>query len=361
MGEAQGQHWHRTVVHAEVVQQLVAGSNHIYSVIDMSLNGVEEVVKSLEISVITSVDGDLFAGDAAAAVVPGQLHHGAHVDVGDVGVFLQLAGEVGLHTAAGVPIPGLAEGNALVQHHADTHIVGVHRRHGQAHADAFNCLMQQRIRVLGNTVGHREVGLFELYVFCGLNHHVAELVGGIVTVLVDAAAAGLNGDAVAGRILRSDLVLEQGHLRHLDPQAVQQFLGVVVREDTGSLVGLVVGIQVLVQAAQVVGGSVLLHVAGVLVGQDRLAGLIERAGGMLGHPAADLRDFQQLRLAGGVGALRRLLLRQFRVTVGQVDNGIRHHNFGAIEERLLQVAGHRVIQLGQGFLRLLLDAADAHL
>ena len=82
---------------------------------------------------------------------------------------------------------------------------------------------------------------------------------------------------------------------------------------------------------------------------------------MLGHPAADLCDFQQLRLADGIGALRRLLLRQLRVTVGQVDDGIRHHDLSAIEEGLLQVAGHRVIQLGQGHLRLFLDAADAHL
>ena len=109
--------------------------------------------------------------------------------------------------------------------------------------------MQQGIRVLGDAICHREVGLLELHVLGGLDHHVAELVGGVVAVLVDAAAAGLNGDAVSGRVLRSDLILEQGHLRNLDPQAVQQLLGLVVCENTGSLIGLVVRIQVLVQTA----------------------------------------------------------------------------------------------------------------
>ena len=305
------------------------------------------------------MNGYLLAGDAAPAVVQGEFHHGAHVDVGDIGVLLQTTGEVRLHAAAGVPVPRLAEGHALVQHHPDAHIVGVHRRHGQAHADALHCLVQQGIRVLGDTVGHGQVGLLEFHVFRGLDHHVGKLVSGIVAELIQAAAASLDGDAVACGVLGGDLVLEQGHLRDLDPQAVQQLLGVVVRQDTGLLVRLVEGIQVLVHPADVVGRGVLLHEAGVFIGQHGLAGLVEGSGGMLRHPAAHFRDLQQFCLPLFVPALRGHLLRQISVAVRQVDDGVRHHDLGPVEEGFLQVTGDGVVQLGKSLFRFLLDGADA--
>ena len=69
------------------------------------------------------------------------------------------------------------------------------------------------------------------------------------------------------------------------------------------------------------------------------------AGGMLGHPAADLRDLEQLRLTGFVLAVGGHLLGQVGVAVRQADDGVGHHDLGAIEEGLLQIAGHRVVEL----------------
>ena len=80
---------------------------------------------------------------------------------------------------------------------------------------------------------------------------------------------------------------------------------------------------------------------------------------MLRHPAAHFRDLQQFRLPLLIAALRGHLLRQVGVAVGQVDDGIGHHDLGAIEEGLLQIAGNGVVQLGQGLFRFLLDGADA--
>ena len=219
--------------------------------------------------------------------------------------------------------------------------------------------MQQRIRVLGNAVSNRQIGLLELDVLGRLDHHVGQLVSRIVAVFIDAAAAGLDSDAVAGRVLRGDLVLEQAHFRDLDPQAVQQLLCIVVRQDARFLIRLVVGIQVLVQTAQIVRGCVLLHEAGVFVGKDGLAGLIEAARRMLRYPAADLCDLEQLCLALLVRALRRHLFGEVCMAVCQMDDRVRCQDLRLVEEGFLQIARHRIVQRRQLLFRFLLECAQA--
>lgn len=117
------------VVHGKVVEQLVAGNDHVDDVADVRLHSAQKIVKGLEIVRVAGGGRNALAGRAADAVVQGQFDDLAHVDVRDIGILLHAAGQVGFHAAAGVPVPGFGKRHALVLHHTDPHVVAVNRRH----------------------------------------------------------------------------------------------------------------------------------------------------------------------------------------------------------------------------------------
>ena len=357
--EAHGQNRNRTIVHGQIVEQLVAGSDNIYRVVNVLLHCLKELLKCLERARIAGMNGHLLARDAALAVVERKFYHGAHVDVGNVRVFLELTGYVGLYTAARIPVPSLRERNALIHNHANAHIIGVNRRHGQTHRDGFYCLVQQSIRILCHAVSNCQIRLLELDVHRRLNHHVRQLIGRVIAVLIDAAAAGLYGDAVSCRVLRSDFVLKQRHFRNLNPQAVKQLLCLVIRDDAGFLVRLVVRIEVLIQTAEVVGRCILLHEARILVCQQRLHGFVQIARRKFRNVTVYLCNFEQLRFALRIGAGSSLLFCEICMAVCQKNHCIRRNNLRTVEKALFQIARHGVVQRRELFLRFIANGADA--
>ena len=73
----------------------------------MGLDGFVKLLEGLEIPGITGLNGAPFAGDAGHTVVESHLNNAAHIDIRHIRILLHAAGQVGLHTAAGIPIPGL--------------------------------------------------------------------------------------------------------------------------------------------------------------------------------------------------------------------------------------------------------------
>ena len=219
--------------------------------------------------------------------------------------------------------------------------------------------MQQGIRILCHAVGDSEVRLLELDVHRCLNHHVRQLVGCVIAVLVDAAAAGLYGDAVACCILCGYFVLEQGHFCDLNPQAVEQLLCVIVRDDASFLICLVVRIEVLIQTADVIRGCILLHEACIFIRQQGLHCLIQVACRELRNMAVYFCNLEQFCLALLIGAGSGLLFRQIRVAVCQMNDRICCDDFRTIEEALFQIARYRIVQSCELFLCLVANCANA--
>ena len=332
----------------------------MYEVANLLLDSCHEVVKGLEITRTAGLDGNLLAGLAASAVGHNHVDHAAHADLTDIGVALQSAFQVGLYAAAGSPVPGLRQRNALVQKHLDTCIIVIDGRHGASHADALGCLSQEGIRVLGNAVADSHVGLFERGVHGGLDGHVGQVVDCVIAVTVDTACADLNGHVVSCGESCGCAVLEEAHLCDLDPEAVHQLLCAVLGKDTVCDIFVVVVNQVLVHTAQVIGRSVLLHEDAVLIGKHGLKRLIEVAGRLLRNVAVDFRNLKKLCLSLLVLLLRCHLLSQVSVTICQGNDTFRGNDEGLIENHLLQnIFAACSVQGSQLLFCFLLDAAYA--
>ena len=360
VGIGQGQGGNGAVVLAEVVEVGIHGRHGVDEVLDLLLDGIHELVKGLEAAGIAGLDGDELAGLAAAAVVHDHVHDTAHGDLADIGVGFQTALEVGLDTSAGSPVPCLGERNALVEQHLDAGVVVVDGGHGAAHADALGSLAQEGIRVLGDAVADSHVGLFGSRVHGGLDGHVGQLVDCVVAIFGDTAGADLDGHVVACGEGCGLAVLEEAHLGDLDPEAVHQLLCAVLGQDAGCDVLSVEVDQVLVHTAQVVGGSILLHEDAVLIGQHGLQAFVEGAGGMLGNPAVDLGDLEELSLADGILLFRCHLLSQIGVAVCVGNDAFRGDDQGFVEDHLLEdILAACSVQGSQLLFGFLLDAADA--
>ena len=296
---------------------------------------------------------------AADAVVQYQLQHAAQVDVSQGGVLMHTALQVGLHAAAGVPVPGFAKRHALVQHHADADVVVVEGGEAGAQRDALNYLAQEGVGVLGHGVADGEGGLVHLHVHSSLEDHVGQVVDRVLTVGVDAAHAQVLEHGIAGSVFRGLGVLEQAGLGELDPQAVQQLLCAVLIQAAGLHVSFIVGVDQLIEAARVVGGGVLLHQQTALIEVEGLQGFLHGLGRVFRHLVADAGDLGQLSAALRIGAFCRHLFGQFAVAVGQGDDALGGHKQGLEIIIPLEITGFGDVQFGAAGLDAGHDAGDA--
>ncbi len=192
-----------------------------------------------------------------------------------------------------------------------------------------------------------ESGLQLVQFFLDLENHVGELVHAGAAVPVHAAYIDI-GEVVVGagfaggnaHLGRCRLVVE------LDPQAAEQFLGLVVGQTAVRQPFFVEGIEMLVNMAGVHGvPAVEFRYRPQMYEPVHLDGLPEIARSVGGHPAADGSNLFQFRLADGIGAGGGHLFRQRGVAFGQQDGGIAGdgHRF----EFLLFVGGLGVMDIVQ--------------
>ena len=188
---------------------------------------------------------------------------------------------------------------------------------------------------------------------------VGQVIGRVLAVRSLSAEADileLGEPFRAGRRHRVQLDLHA--LRHLQPDALQQLHGRLLRDPALGHVLLVERPQILVPPALAHGARGLLDAVEHLAPPLRLERLPERARRVLRNPFADLGDLLQFLLPLRILLLRGQLGGELRIAPGPDRHGVAGHDDG-FEERLLvdDVAGLR--ERGQLRLGLLADALDA--
>ena len=157
------------------------------------------------------------------------LQHLGHIEIAGQVVVL-LAKCTRLHTAAGAAIAGILQRLALPDHllHDD---IGVEDRGlTKAGADDLGRPLDETIRILLAQL-HRRTGLQQAHLLDHVQEQIGDLIHGIGAIWLDAAGVDLGkigvGAAFGGghtNFGRGGLVVE------LDPEAVQQFLGLFSRQ-----------------------------------------------------------------------------------------------------------------------------------
>ena len=181
--------------------------------------------------------------------------------------------------------------------------------------------------------------------FLDFEDDVGDFVGGAVAVAVYAADIDV-GEVVVGAALkccdsdfgRCGLVVE------LDPEAGDEFLGLVAGQCAFCDALLVEGEEVLVDVSGVHGVPAVELCDGAQVHEPvHLNGFPEVAGCVGGHMMTNVCYFQQLRLAEWVVGLGGHLFCQFGMSLGEEDGGIAGDGHGL--EFLLLVGGFGVVDV----------------
>ena len=168
-------------------------------------------------------------------------------------------------------------------------------------------------------------GLQQAHLFDDVEDEEGHVVDAVAAVGAHAADVDLREVGVGAALGRRHADFgRRGLVVELDPEAVQQFLGLVAGERAVGQPFLVERLEVLVQLAGVegvprveFGGHAQVDEPVVL---QRLPEIAGRVGGDVG---ADVGDAFEFALAGRVGLLRGQFARLFRVAFGEADDGIR--------------------------------------
>ena len=265
---------------------------------------------------------------------------------------------MGHHAAAVVPVPGVVGLIPGVDQHLIPHAVAVDGGEAGALAHQVGDPVQEFLGAVG-VDPDGQAGLVALDLLGGLQGHEGDGVG---------AVPPLPGLAPHGEVLElvvpGEVVGGVGGdgphpLGVLQPQGVDELLGEVRGDGVLLQIGLIVGVHVLVEPAGVEGQGVFRQDAPHLDEPQKLDGLVEALGGILGDSPAVGGDLPEL--GGPAGVLFRLshLVGGLGVPVGVADDALGGQEDGFIEVLFLQVLGVRGVQGGDVGLRLPEDAPEA--
>ena len=261
----------------------------------MCFEGSEELVKGGEGPRITRAGADLFAGGRVPARVQGQLHR-----LGDVQVDIHRAGPVValqsvLQAADRGVVPQCLLRQPLPAQALDGVLVEVEQ---EGAALGFRDHVHHPAEELAGGLGVQPdvgLGLQEVHLLDDVQHQVGQFVAGILPILVHPA----EGDELAERgvdaLVGTDPALVVVGVVVFDPQTLEPLLGLPGGQATALDVGLVVGVEVLVNTARGdAGAGVTLGDQHQHVGEPKgLEGLGEGLGGLPGDLAADAGAFFQ--------------------------------------------------------------------
>ena len=266
---------------------------------------------------------ELNAGARVAAVVECQFEQLGQVEIAGQNVGF-LAEGAHLHAAARAAAACVAQRLALPDEFLDDQVAVENRGLAEAGADDAGGALDEFIGAVRADLDGR-AGLQQAHILDHVQQQIGHLADAVRAVgeqpagvdlgKVGVGAALFGGDAHLGR---SRLVVE------LDPEALQQFLGLFARKRAIGQPALVEGRQVLVEVAGVEGipgvqfaGYAQVHEPVVL---QRLP---EVARGVGGHPTAHFGDAFQFGAAGGHELDRGQAARHFGVAFGKAQDAIR--------------------------------------
>ncbi len=167
----------------------------------------------------------------------------------------------------------------------------------------------------------------------GIENQVVHFGGSIFPILGEAS----EGDALAqvGRVLQGDLLAEVvADFVQLDEEVLEHERRVLRTDQSGRLVPLIVGLEVLAQIGLGVAATDLLELRAKVTEVVALDGFPQVSGRMFGHPFAGLGDGDQLRLAGCILFLGRHVPGQLGVAMRQSHDGPHDDEAGFIEVEL---------------------------
>ncbi len=328
---------------------------------ELRIDALEQLIEGLIRLEAARVGAELLTGAQAHAAVQNHLHHLGRIDVGGVVPAVLLARQTDLDTAHHAVIASLLDGHTLAHHALDGRsvvedlgvtVTGAHALDGldfelvggllvHAHADP--------------RVHHARVGR-------GLKHKHGEVVGGIVTLGVNAA----DGEALAAKAAavahgHGAGILELGGVVHLDVLDLEQLERKLLGDGTALDVGLVERVEPLIHAAIGDGVAVALDLDKRRSDLEEHKRLPEALGCATRDLVADLGHRDELLAADVVCLLSGLLLAEFGVALDIVLGRLVHDDGGTVPVALVSPLGIAHVERGELLLGLGDDAVVAEL
>ena len=296
----------------------------------------------------------------AAAVVDGQMDRLRQIEGAGVVPAVGLPGNAGLHAADADVVPGVLQGLSVVHQRPDHRLVVEDL--GLAGADADH-VEHLDLELLGRPLvqAHAHPGVRDAGVGVGVQHHVAQVVGDVVPLLVHAAhvQGGPAHDRAAGE-RDGHRVADLAQGVHQAEGVLDQLLALLARHQA-ALHGLsVVRPEDLVEAA--VGHAVAVGLDDDHVGGDmpQLDGFPEVPGRSLGHLQAVGGDPLQFLPADGIRLLRSHPRGQFAVPADVRGGALDCDELRLVEVHALHVFGPGFVQRRHALFHLAAQAAEAH-
>ena len=282
----------------------------------------EEVVECGEARRIAGARAELAAGARVDAVVQRQLQHLRDVEVAGQDERL-LAERTHLDAAGRAAVPRILHALAHPHQLLDDQVGVEDGRLAEPGADDFAGALDEAVGVLAAHLD-RTARLEQAHLFDHVQHQVGDVVDAIGAVGHDAARVDLGEVGVGAALGRGHAHLgRRGLVVELDPEALEQFLSLIVCQRA---VGQPAVVERLQMPVEVAGAE---RVPGVQLGGDaqvdepiRLQRLPEVARRVRGDAGADLGDALQLGFASRIGLDRGQLARLLRVPLGEADHRV---------------------------------------
>ena len=300
---------------------------NILEVLNLLLVGVEELLEGLEIARVASLDTNHLARTGVNTVVKRNLENLRQVEVTGQRIGL-IAPAAGLNTTRRTTMTGIGQALAGIELLVDDLLGVVEGGLAPTGTSDLASALQELARGLAADL-HVGVGLDEHHFSHAVENDVGDVVHAILAVRGDTAGIDVGEVGIGAGLLEGHTHLGRcGLAVELGPQALKKLKGVLAVKTASGNVGLIVRVQMLVEAAR-----------GVSVPRVRLAGDSEvdkpvalnplpvglRA--LIGHNAAVLRDLAQLLSTLGIALLLSHLGSKVGIAVGKHGgcvNGDKH-------------------------------------
>ena len=221
---------------------------HAHKIVKLFFKGSFEVLIALKVPHLAGLGSNAFAGLPHDTVVHGDVQHLGH-DEHAQGVDAGLAGQIQVQTARQGIVPRLLQRHPLVHQALDIALVRDKGRHTQAGLDQLQGFLHQLFRrFVMNPQRNGELG--SPHLVGRAQDQIAQLIGGVVAVLVHAADDEVVPPGHAGPLVPLFGVAgDKVELHDFDAQALDELYHIVVGERTAGDILLVEGIHILVKTS----------------------------------------------------------------------------------------------------------------
>ncbi len=317
----------------------------VQGVRELGAVGVPDLFEAGESGGVSALDAGSIAEDVVHPVAERELDALRAVDLHREGRAEGLSLRVRLQAAHHAVVPRIFERVTAVDEGFDDHLV-VEQMQGNPVAGVAD---RPEEELLGGVRAqpHPEVRLHGADVREGVHPDAAERAGGVRSIGTHPTHRDVLGRLALGALTaRYECLFEDvPDLVGLEKQEREQLPRLVRRDPSGPKIGLVIGRQGLIDAAQRDGIATGFDLGDQVDEVDALDGLVEGARRVLGHSPADPGDLLELRRPSGIALARGHRLGQVGMAMGEADGGAERPDHRVVEEAALAgplVGVHRI-------------------